>query len=386
MMRFMGEPSRGIVLNPIVSTAVGFRKREPAVEMSEPWVERDEECSVRTLTVLCVGLVTGGMNVVSLLPSATEILYAVGVEPVGVSHECDVPPAAASLPAVNDTTVDPEADSAEINEQVADAEASGDGVYGIRVDVLDDLDPDLIVTQGICDVCAVDSVLVADAVDRIDANPEILTTDPHRLDDVIEDVERVGDAVGSEATAAAVAADLRDRVDAVRRRVADHRDRTGDPTPRVAVFDWLDPVMVAGHWMPDVVDAAGGAYGMVDPGASARPREFAEIVAYDPEVAIAAPCGFGLDQTARDLDALVERDGWTELSAVRNGRTWALDGHHYANRPGPRIVDTVEYLAAMIHPAAFEGAVERDSGASASPQSPPPNDVASPVDVLLTES
>ena len=294
------------------------------------------------------------MNVVSLLPSATEILYAVGVEPVGVSHECDYPPEAADLPAVNYANVDPEADSADINAQVAEAESSGEGVYGIRVDVLDELDPDVIVTQGICDVCAVDSVLVEDAVERIDANPEVVTTDPHRLEDVVGDVERVGAAVGREGAASAVASDLRERVDAVRDRVAAHRAKTGAERPRVAIFDWLDPVMVAGHWMPDVVDAAGGTYGMVDPGESARPREFAEVIDYDPEVAIAAPCGFGLDQTARDLDALTGHDGWETLSAVEAGRTWTLDGHHYANRPGPRIVDTVEHVAPMLWPAAFD--------------------------------
>jgi len=311
------------------------------------------------------------MNVVSLLPSATEILYAVGVDPVGVSHECDYPPEAADVPAVNYANVDPEADSSDINEQVAEAESSGEGVYGIRVDVLDDLDPDLIVTQGICDVCAVDTVLVEDAVARIDANPEILTTDPHRLDDVVGDVERVGEAVGREERAVDLADSLRERVDAVRERVATHLDRTGRERPRVAVFDWLDPVMVAGHWMPDVVDAAGGAYGMVEPGASARPREFAEVAAYDPEVAIAAPCGFGLDQTAGDLYALVERDGWDDLAAVEVGRTWALDGHHYANRPGPRIVDTVEHVAAMIHPDAFDG---------------PPREVARPLAELRVDA
>jgi len=311
------------------------------------------------------------MNVVSLLPSATEILYAVGVEPVGVSHECDYPPAAADLPAVNYANVDPEADSAEINEQVAEAESSGEGVYGIRVDALDDLDPDLVVTQGICDVCAVDSVLVEDAVSRIDADPEVLTTDPHHLTDVIDDVERVGEAVGREERATELAASLRERVEAVRDTVAEHRAETGAERPRVAVFDWLDPVMVAGHWMPDVVDAAGGEYGMVEPGASARPREFEEVVDYDPEVAVAAPCGFGLDQTAGDLDALLERDGWSELSAVRDGRTWALDGHHYANRPGPRLVDTVEHVAAMLWPDAFDA---------------PPREAAVPLDELRAEA
>jgi iron complex transport system substrate-binding protein len=129
--------------------------------------------------------------------------------------------------------------------------------------------------------------------------------------------------------------------------------------------------MVAGHWMPDVVDAAGGRYGMVDPGETARPREFAEVREYDPAVAIAAPCGFGLDQTARDLDALTANDGWETLSAVEAGRTWALDGHHYANRPGPRIVDTVEHVAAMLWPDAFDA---------------PPREAARPLAELRAEA
>jgi iron complex transport system substrate-binding protein len=322
------------------------------------------------------------VNVVSLLPSATETLYAVGVEPVGVSHECDYPPEAAELPAVNDVTIDPDTDSESINEQVAAAEAGDGGVYEIRVDVLDALDPDVIVTQGICDVCAVDRVLVADAVDRIDADPEIVTTDPHRLEDVLGDVERIGAAVDREREAEAVADRLRERVDAVRDRVTSHRNRTGAERPRVAVFDWLDPVMVAGHWMPDVVAAAGGRYGLVDPGERARPREFAEIRDYDPEVVVAAPCGFGLDQTARDLDALTSRDGWRDLAAVEDGRAWALDGHHYANRPGPRIVDTVEHLATIIHPGAFADANDFDGRHDGAGGHVPPDDVAVPLDQL----
>ncbi len=290
------------------------------------------------------------MRVVSLLPSATEIVYALGVEPVGVSHECDHPPAAADRPAVNFSRVDPEASSEEIDEQVRAAEREHGGVYGIHVDVLDDLDPDLIVTQGICDVCAVDEVVVEDAVDEIDADPEVLTTDPHSLADVFDDVERVGAAMGREDRGREVVADLRDRVAAVRGRTADLDD---DERPRTAILDWLEPPMVAGHWVPEMVEIAGGTYGMAEPGDRSRPREWTDVREYDPEVLVAGPCGFDLEQTRENLGDLTDRPGYGDLTAVREGRAWAVDGHSLLNRPGPRLVDTLETLAGVLHPDRF---------------------------------
>ncbi len=290
------------------------------------------------------------MRVVSLLPSATEIVYALGVEPVGVSHECDHPPAAADPPAVNFSRVDPTASSEAIDEQVRAAEREHGGVYGIHVDVLDDLAPDLIVTQGICDVCAVDEVVVEGAVDEIDADPEVLTTDPHSLDDVFDDVARVGAALGREDRAREVVADLRERVDAVRERTADLAD---GERPRTAILDWLAPPMVAGHWVPELVEIAGGEYGMADPGDRSRPREWETVREYDPEILIAGPCGFDLDQTRENRADLTDRPGYDDLAAVREDRAWAVDGHHLLNRPGPRLVDTLEVLAGVLHPDQF---------------------------------
>ncbi|MFB6157192.1 MAG: ABC transporter substrate-binding protein, partial [Haloferacaceae archaeon] len=183
------------------------------------------------------------MRVVTTLPSATEIVYALGVEPVATSHECDYPPAAAGKPSVERARVDPEADSATIHEQVIEAER-GDGVYEVDLDALAAADPDLIVAQGVCDVCAVDRVLVEEAVERLDLDCEVLTTDPHRFADVLDDVERIGAALGREERAAELVAGFRRRVERVEERVA------GRPRPRVAVLDWLDPTMVAGHWVP----------------------------------------------------------------------------------------------------------------------------------------
>ncbi len=290
------------------------------------------------------------MRVVSLLPSATEIVYALGVEPVGVSHECDHPPEAADLPSVVETHVDPEASSADINEQVAQAERAG-GVYDLDLATLERLDPDVVVSQGICDVCAVDRVLVREAVDELGLDCEVVTTDPHSLGDVFDDIERIGAALDRPAAAADLVVDLRERAARVRAVTDDIPD---EERPRVAVLDWLDPVMVAGHWMPELVEWAGGAYGMAEHGAESRPREWTEVREYDPEVLVAAPCGFELDQTFENLDDLTGREGFGDLAAVREERAFAMDGHHLVNRPGPRLVETLEYLAWVLHPERFD--------------------------------
>ncbi len=293
------------------------------------------------------------MRIVTTLPSATETVAALGLEPVGVSHECDYPPAAASAPAVTRSRIDSDgsASSAEIDRRVLETAETEAGVYEIDVETLEDLEPDAIVTQGMCDVCAVDEAVVADAVDRISADPEIVPTDPHSVGDVLDDLERIGRMAGREERARAVRADLESRIDAVRNRTA---DIGAEDRPRVAIFDWTDPVMIAGHWTADLVDWAGGEYGLADPGERSRPREWEEILAYDPEIVVVAPCGFGLEQIARNRADLTERDGWADLTAVLEGRVWALDGDHYLNRPGPRLVDTLEALAPIVRPGLFD--------------------------------
>ncbi|WP_049998234.1 cobalamin-binding protein [Halococcus sediminicola] len=288
------------------------------------------------------------MRVVSLLPSATEIVAALDIEPVGVSHECDYPSWVADKPAVNRSRVDPTASSGEIDEQVLDAEDSG-GVYAIELDTLARLDPDLVVSQGICEVCAVDAVAVRKAVDELGLDCEVLTTDPHSIEDVFEDIHRIGTATGTEERAAALVADLEARVRAVERTA-----KTADERPRVAVLDWTSPVMVAGHWIPEMVEMAGGSYGIADHGAASRPVEWEAIREYDPEILVVAPCGFDLDQTTENLADLTARPGWDELTAVQEGRAYAIDGHQYVNRPGTRLVDSLEHLAGVIHPDAFE--------------------------------
>ena len=284
------------------------------------------------------------MRVVSLLPSATELCYALGVEPVGVSHECDHPPRAREQPTVIRSRVDASASSQEINDQVEQAVESG-GVYELDRDRLRELDPDVILSQGVCEVCAVDDSSVRRAVADLGLEVDIVTTDPHSLGDVFDDLERVGRVLGRENRAETLRAGWRERVARVERA-------TPRPGPRVAVLDWMDPVMVAGHWIPGMVERAGGTYGLADPGTRSRPREWATIREYDPEVLVAAPCGFGLDQTRANLSDLTDRPGWDELTAVETGRVYAMDGHHYVNRPGPRLVETLELLGTVVHPDA----------------------------------
>jgi len=287
------------------------------------------------------------MRVVSLLPSATEVCYALGVEPVGVSHECDYPPAARDVTSMNRSRVDSDASSAEINEQVAEAEAEAGGVYEIDREALAAADPDVVITQGVCDVCAVDELLVEEALSEVGSDADVLTTDVHSLADLYGDVRRIGAELGREERAGRVVADLRERVDAVAARTAD-LDR-----PRVVVLDWLDPVMVAGHWMPELVEVAGGRYGMAETGDRSTPRAWPTVREYDPEVLVGAPCGFALERTLANRADLTGRPGWTALSAVADGRAVAMDGHHYVNRPGPRLVDTLEHLAGLLHPEVF---------------------------------
>ena len=294
----------------------------------------------------------GSPRVVSLLPSATEVCYALGVEPVGVSHECDYPDAARELPAVDSSRVANAGSSGAVNEQVASAESAG-GVYEVDVEALRAADPDLVLAQGVCDVCAIDGSLAMEAVDDAGLDADVLTLHSHSLDGVLGEIEQVGARLGRTAEAEELVGRLRERIESVRETAAGIDDR-----PRVAVLDWMDPAMVAGHWVPEMIEIAGGEYGLADPGDRSTPREWEGIVEYDPEVLVAAPCGFDLGRTVAHASELTEREGWANVAAVQTGRAYAMDGHNYVNRPGPRLVETLEYLAGVVQPDRFEAPPE----------------------------
>jgi iron complex transport system substrate-binding protein len=289
-----------------------------------------------------------GVRVVSLLPGATEMVAALGVEPVGVSHECDHPPGVASLPTVNRCRIDPTGAPGAVDAAVSEAVEEG-GVYEVDRERLAALDPDVVVTQAVCDVCAVDQVAVREAVADRGLDATVVAQDVHSVADLYAAIEELGSVLDREGTAATV-------VDWLRERLAAVRAAAGDPSagPRVAVLDWPDPPMVAGHWIPELVAAGGGRYGMAAPGAASRPREWAAIREYDPEVLVIAPCGFPLAQTVEHLDTLQERPGWNHIAAVRDGAVYAMDGHHHVNRAGPRLVHTAAMLADVVSATPLE--------------------------------
>ena len=288
---------------------------------------------------------TACMRVASLLPSATETLFALGVEPVGVSHSCDHPPAARDLPTLTGTVVDHEDRSAaDIDAQMRDVDGA---VYDLDEARLAALDPDLLVTQATCDVCAVDASEVRAAAARLDPAPDVLACDPHSFADALNDVVRIGEAVGEEAAASELRADCRERVDAVRERA--ERAVADEGRPRVAVLDWTDPPIRAGHWVRDMVEFAGGDPAFQPDGPSG-PVAWADVRECDPEALVVAPCGFDRDRAVDAVDDLAERPGFDDLAAVRRDRAYAVDGNGLFNRPSHRLVDSLEALFACLHP------------------------------------
>lgn len=287
-------------------------------------------------------------RIVSLLPSATEIVCALGLSDalVGVSHECDHPAEIVGRPVLTAPKLDPRRTSGEIDRDVRALVADGLSVYRIDVEALRRLQPDLIVTQDQCEVCAVSLPDVeAAARECLAPGVRIVSLRPSRLGDIPDDIRRVADAAGRAPAAEEVVERLEARLAALRARHAHLHGR-----PRVACLEWIEPLMAAGHWIPDLVELAGGVYDMAEPGGPTITIDWPQLVAARPDVLVLMPCGFQLEQTRRELGALRARPEWRELPAVRHGRVYAVDGNAYFNRPGPRIVDSAELLAGLVQP------------------------------------
>lgn len=286
----------------------------------------------------------GRPTVVSLLPSATEIVYALGCEDrlLGRTFECDFPPAAAAKPVVLDTTLPPGLDPAGIDSAVAAAGGSG-GLYRIR-DELGALAPDVVLAQDLCAVCAVPAGRVDEALRVLGCESEVVSLDPRRLEEVIETVTTVGRAIDADAAAREVTSGLRSRLAAVRAAVA------GRPRQSVLVVEWVDPPFGTGHWIPDMIEAAGGTAVLAAPGGDSRRVPWQEMARTEAEVLVVAPCGYGLDAAADQARLVLARPELADLPAVRDGRVLAIDASSVVTRPGPRVVDGVEALAAALHP------------------------------------
>jgi iron complex transport system substrate-binding protein len=313
------------------------------------------------------------LRIVSLLPAATEIVAALGLTDslVGRSHECDEPAAVATLPALTAPRIDPAASSRAIHEQVGQAlggmasgAASGTGaacstgtsaaLYTLDIDRLAALKPDLILTQAACDVCAISAADVEAAVKKSGVQTRVLALSPETLDDVFRDVLAVGAATGRLAKAREVVARLKARVASVACRVgAIQRGRQAEAYPTVAMIEWLDPPMAAGNWVPELVRLSGGTDVLGKSGAHSHWITWDDVAAADPDVVVLVPCGFTLDRTRAEANSAAVRPHVERLRAFREGRCFAVDGHNLFNRPGPRLVDSLELLAEILHPGEF---------------------------------
>ncbi|QUW04373.1 cobalamin-binding protein [Chloracidobacterium validum] len=288
------------------------------------------------------------VRIVSLLPSATEIICALGLEPqlVGVTHECDYPPVVRDLPKVTHTLIPTDASSLDIDRLVRERLQSARALYTLDLPTLEALRPDVIVTQALCDVCAVAEEEVKAAACVLPGTPRVVNLEPQSLAEVFASLHQVAEAVGCQSVASQVVARLEARVAAVAERAA------GVPyRPRVALLEWLHPPFSCGHWSPELVALAGGEEVLGRAGVPSRTLSWEEVVAAQPEVVFVACCGFSVERTLADLDQLADHPAWQALPAVRQGRVYVTDGSHYFSRPGPRLVESLEILAHALQPA-----------------------------------
>jgi iron complex transport system substrate-binding protein len=287
------------------------------------------------------------MRIVSLVPNGTEILFAVGAGDlvVGVSHECDYPAEARTRPILTGSALAPGMTAAEVDAAVSSQVGSGLSLYTLDEARIAELDPDVIVTQQLCPVCAVSTEQVGDAVRPLPRCPELVSLDPQTIGEIFADIHRVGEVTGRTAEAGALLADLDRRLAAVRVMVA------GRPRPRVLALEWLDPPFAGGHWVPEMIDLAGGLDVIGVAGGHSARLTWDEVAAADPDVIVAMPCGFDEAGAREQLGTVAGRPEWRSLRAVRGAKVYPVDANGCFSRPGPRLVDGVERLARILHGA-----------------------------------
>lgn len=298
------------------------------------------------------------MRIVSLLPSATEIVYELGLgdQVVGVSHDCDWPPEVLKKPKLSQAVVDSEMSSAEIDQIVRERLHNALSVYHIDAELLQKLNPDLILTQELCEVCAPSFNDVCQAVKLLRNQPQIVSLEPHTLEDIFDNILTIGEVTGRTEIARDVVARLRRRVERICKKTETLAHR-----PKVCCIEWLEPIMIAGHWVPQMVEYAGGEDWLGEIGYPSRYADWEEILTYNPDIIVLMPCGFSIERTLRETDLLMECEGWEELTAVKENQVFIVEASAYFNRPGPRIVTGLEILAEIIHPEIFAGLAPRDA-------------------------
>ena len=283
------------------------------------------------------------MQICSFLPSATEILYALGLgnSVAGVTFECDYPPEAARKTVVVNTNLAHDLTSAEIDHDVNEYSSHGESLYRVDIRKLEAIKPDLIVTQELCDVCAISTSYVAKAVHQLSSRPQVLSLTPHTLEDVLDDVLRVGEATDRGVEARALVSSLRERIAKV-------VETTKLQRPTVVCLEWLSPPFNGGHWIPEMIDLAGGVDPLGRLGKDSYRMEWDQVLRVDPDVVLVMPCGHNLERSVEEYHATQFPQAWKQVKAVRNGRVYAVNASAYFSRPGPRLVTGLEIMHSLL--------------------------------------
>jgi iron complex transport system substrate-binding protein len=293
------------------------------------------------------------MRICSFLPSTTEIVYELGLGDslTGVTHECDYPPEAVDKKRVIMSFIEPEKlTSREIDDVVAKNARDGKSTYLVKIEALIEADPDIILTQELCEVCAVSGNQVQEAVQVLGRTPEIIALEPKTLAGILETINIIGEATETQARAKEITDRLGSRIEKIKSKFGNERDR-----PRVFCLEWLDPPYVAGHWVPEMVETAGGDCGIGKPGEPSFKVTWDDIVEFAPHMLFIMPCGYNIEKTFKELDKVSSNEGWFALPATNRGEIYLFDANSYFSRPGPRVVDGLEILAKIIHPESMKG-------------------------------
>jgi iron complex transport system substrate-binding protein len=284
------------------------------------------------------------MRIVSLLPSATEIVYALGLGDwlVARSHECDYPPEAQSKPIITRSLIPPDLPSDEIDRLVSETLLTHATLYTLDLPLLQSLKPDLILTQALCTVCAVSHHAVLEAVESLRPRPQVLNLEPTTLEEVLQTFRQVAEVAGVPQRGEQLIAHCRERIERVRARTAER------PPVRVSFLEWIDPPFACGHWTPELVALSGGIEGHGQPGMPSRRLEWREVLDWQPEAIVIACCGFTVERTLQDMPCLESKPFWHTLPALQAGAVFVADGNAYFSRPGPRLIDSLEWLAEKL--------------------------------------
>ena len=291
------------------------------------------------------------MRIVSLLPSATEIICELGFESqlVGRSHECNIPSSVQNLPPITDSSIKNTGKSSEINTNVQSLIQNGLSIFSVNTETLSEIDPDIIFTQDHCDVCAVPLSDVKQAVQiSCKEDVEVISISPTNLLEIFQSFLKIGKALGAEEKSKELVDELKVRLDIIRKTVI------GEPVKRVVTIEWIDPLMTGGNWIPEIIEVAGGEYVLSEPGKHSPWIKWTSIVDEDPDSILIMPCGYSIDQTIQEIQILTKKENWSNLKAVQNEEIYILDGNRYFNRPGPSIYESTRILGEVLHPNLFK--------------------------------